>query len=549
MENRNFVCYEDFGAKGDGKTNDFEAMLAAHTYANENRLAVFGTEGKTYLITDTEKDGVARSIIIKTNVNWHGATIIIDDTDIAHEEGAKRNYNTPIFLVEPDEGAIEIDEEKVKAIGALKKTDTKIDLGLGYPAMIVVYNECHRVYIRYGPNANAGSPQHELLIIDAEGNIDPTTPLMHDYEKLTKITARKIDLPELVIENGTVIGRASRVNTIKTLPDGTKVKNKKYFHRHMNVSRSNTLVRNVKNYLEGEISLEDQANGIDGPAYRGFFSATNANNVIFESCVVTARRYYTPGTYGFGATCVNNVVLKNCTQSNFYLKDENGNDTGVNSMEVSPLTKKCICWGLGGTNFCKNMVYDGCTITRFDAHQGLCNGKIINSKVSYINLIGYGDMLIENSLLELKEKTMFQLRADYGATWEGTVTIRNCDVSPNEAVVKRDELTVLAFRWINHDFGYTCHFPSVLLDGVRLTKRDVPVHLVTYGASGEDWAMVDLEDNIHKDILSDGVTANKNPIVPPKFIRVINNEGGHKYYVKKLPFFENTEIEGFVIEN
>ena len=42
------VKYSDFGAVGDGVANDFAAIKAAHDYANEKRLAVEGTPGRTY---------------------------------------------------------------------------------------------------------------------------------------------------------------------------------------------------------------------------------------------------------------------------------------------------------------------------------------------------------------------------------------------------------------------------------------------------------------------------------------------------------------------
>ena len=78
---RGYVTYEDFGALGDGKTNDFEAIMNAHEFANENKLPVRGNSDKTYYISDTELDGVARRIIIKTDVDWCGAHFIIDDTE------------------------------------------------------------------------------------------------------------------------------------------------------------------------------------------------------------------------------------------------------------------------------------------------------------------------------------------------------------------------------------------------------------------------------------------------------------------------------------
>lgn len=551
MKQNNFVSYSDFGAVGDGKTNDFWALRKAHAYANENGLPVMAERDKTYLITDTEDEsGTARFIAIGTDTDWNDCTIIIDDTDIGFEEGPLKNYNRSIFRVDSPIPKIKIeDEETLSKIGALKKTDTKINLKLGYSAMLVIYNSDHRVYVRYGANANSGNPQHELLLVDGEGNIDPTTPIMHDYEKLTQIEVIATELPTLTVKNATVINKASRVNTISYLPDGTRVKNTKYFARNLTVARSNTVIRNVRNYVEGEFTPEEQANGFDGPPYRGFFSASGANNVLIEDCVVSARRYFTPGTYGFGATLVNNIVLKNCKQDNFYLKDENGNSTGINSMEFHPLTKKPISWGLGGTNFCKNMVYDGCEITRFDAHAGLCNGKIINSKVAYINLIGYGEMLIENSRLELKDPTMFQLRRDYGSTWEGTVIIKDCDLAPNEKVIPKDNVYICSAYWANHDFGYKCHFPNLIIDNLRQSERKVPIHIFMYEAASEQFQSLASEPLCHKTVISDGETKNVNPITPPEFIRVINNNDGCKFYMKKLPFFENTEVEGFILED
>jgi len=75
----------------------------------------------------------------------------------------------------------------------------------------------------------------------------------------------------------------------------------------------------------------------------------------------------------------------------------------------------------------------------------------------------------------------------------------------------------------------------------------VPIHIVTYARGNEVIQSLETEPYAHRDTLLSG-EENKNPYVPPKFIRVINNEGGHKFYLKKLPFFENTVIEGVMEE-
>ena len=42
------VRYSDFGAVGDSVTDDFEAILAAHVYANEQGLKVVADPSKVY---------------------------------------------------------------------------------------------------------------------------------------------------------------------------------------------------------------------------------------------------------------------------------------------------------------------------------------------------------------------------------------------------------------------------------------------------------------------------------------------------------------------
>ena len=56
------VTYEDFGAKGDGKTDDINAIAATHAFANQQSLPVKANDGATYYI-----GGKERTAIIKTD--------------------------------------------------------------------------------------------------------------------------------------------------------------------------------------------------------------------------------------------------------------------------------------------------------------------------------------------------------------------------------------------------------------------------------------------------------------------------------------------------
>ena len=76
----------DFGAKGDGKTDDIDAIAATHAVANQNDLLVKANEGASYYIGRKE-----RTAVIRTNTDFGTASFIIDDTEV-------QNYNASVFF-------------------------------------------------------------------------------------------------------------------------------------------------------------------------------------------------------------------------------------------------------------------------------------------------------------------------------------------------------------------------------------------------------------------------------------------------------------------
>src|SRR3546814_17668113 len=83
-----------------------------------------------------------------------------------------------------------------------------------------------------------------------------------------------------------------------------------------------------------------------------------------------------------------------------------------------------------GSNFGKNLLYDGCTLSRFDAHQGVANATVRNSTLGHmgINAIGSGTFTITNSTI--LGRSLINLRPDYGSTWHGELIIQNCVFKP-----------------------------------------------------------------------------------------------------------------------
>ena len=587
MSDKKYVTYEEFGAKGDGVSDDFFAMKAAHDYANENGLAVKANDSATYYIHETRLNGEVQSIIIKTDTSWGDANFIIDDSDISLFADAPTYplHSKHIFRVLSDHASEKIDDrailDKILADGLNRETK-KINIGYDYPVMIIPYNSAHRVYRRRGYGGFRGGLMHEVIVLDKDGNVDPETPVMFDYNGIDYIDVIRLDIKPITIEGGTFTTKASRINNVVVNADGTRTNKSGYIMRGLQVLRSYTTVKNVKHYVTGEIELSEQVKDGQivcvGYGYHGFFAASTANHITFEGCVLTGRRCYHNvtgghlGTYDLTGNEVNKIVFKNCTQSNFWIKiDENlnitaakegdpGATTSLTYVKLDGITVK-VHWGIGGTNFCKNMEYIGSTLSRFDAHAGLYNGKVIDSTVNYLAITGNGDFIVENTRWfsegeGYNSNSLFHLRADYGSTWEGEIKAKNIKAH----YFPEAPMHLFMHSYTNWYFGYVAHFPSISIDNLEvydiktreplaagtnilicsdIVKREPAMHLPTTKNINPIYSDVDddgdgLVDgtNIPYDDFVDtrGIPipesrVNLNPIAPPKYVKILSNEG------------------------
>lgn len=105
-----YITYEMFGAKGDGVTDDYDAIVLAHEAANEQNLPVKAKNGATYYIghmgyfLNPVNDGKSRDLnkggVIKTATDWTGATFIIDDTVLYGDKriiGYNKETGDPVY--------------------------------------------------------------------------------------------------------------------------------------------------------------------------------------------------------------------------------------------------------------------------------------------------------------------------------------------------------------------------------------------------------------------------------------------------------------------
>ncbi|MBO5946216.1 MAG: hypothetical protein J6Q69_06370, partial [Clostridia bacterium] len=507
-----FVTYEDFGAVGNGKLDDFEAIYKTHVFANISGQVVKATAGKTYyihnpiLLAEGDKSASPKEIPIQTNVIWDGAYFIIDDSTISvlkGEHGADF-YNYNIFTVIPNEehelitlSAANGNGELIESLkGNINRSTTKINIPSSEikdwegDIMIIPYNSSHKVYRRRGYGGFEGGSMHEVIVIDKDGNVSAETPIMYDYTNLNYVQVYRLDESSAItLQGGTFETKASSTNCVRTLADGSLDAAGGYINRGIEVSRSYTLVKDIKHKITGEIKLTEQVDSDGkiikcGAAYHGFFAANDANHVTFEDCELMGRRCFarpqggTQGTYDLTGNEVNKIVFKNCIQTNFWVTvvdgsavpaDENtpGALPSMASYTVGSKSLK-MHWGIGGTNYCKNMEYIGSTLSRFDAHAGLYNGKVIDSTVNYLAITGNGNFIVHNTRYFAEgtgygSNSLFHLRSDYGSTWEGDIDLKNVD-----AYVYTSAKTFLFYHnYQNWYFGYQACFPSISIDNLN----------------------------------------------------------------------------------
>ncbi len=417
-----YTTYESFGAVGDGKTDDFDAIIKTHEYANLQGLKVLARETAQYYI-----GGENKTAVIMTDTDWSTARFIIDDRNVA-------SRGSWVFSVPAPESAVTL----TGSISGLQKSDRNLGITLVSDSLVVLTDSNVKRYIRYGGNQNSGSSQTDALLVRENGDISPNAPLIWNFDAVTAAVAYPVDTLPLTLCGG-----------IFTTIANNEESKYNYYARGILIRRSCTVVDGLFHTVKNE--------GKTGAPYTGFINITCCANIEVKNCTLTGHKTYrsvgsgggtvSMGTYDISVSTAINVKFLNCNQTN-------------------DLTDSAY-WGIFGSNYCKNLVYDGCALSRFDAHQGVMNAEIRNSVLGHhgIQLIGSGTALIENTTV--LASNFVTLRSDYGSTWNGEMIIRKCKFYP-----KGTSRTIIGGENPgNHDFGYTCFLPEKIeIDGFSVRR-------------------------------------------------------------------------------
>lgn len=455
------VYYEDYCA-ADGVTNDFPGIILAHKVANETNAKVKALRNpnnpKTFYLS-TEGFTSFETAVIKTDTDWTGASFILDDSYL--KAGHTTENELWYFTVKSDyevqkgtaayhrdasnnvvwDGTIDL----FGKVHSIMRDQTSIDVsGLNLPeeGLLYIRNGYSTNFVRTGstPEAsNNGKEQMEAIILHSDGTIDSLTPVLWDYTEFTQYWYHPIDPTVLQITGGTF---TTLVNTINGRP---------YVHRGIQILRSNVLVEGVTHILDEDVKNKDTIS-----PYYGFFSVEEAAYVTLKDCQLSS--HYKAKVTGTNTAPYDITYRLACC---IYLE---------HITEVTDIMDGTR-WGIMGTNYCKDLRANNCSMTRFDVHAGTESVTLTNSEIGIlgINIVGDGLAYFDN--VKCCGTHYICIRHDYGSTWHGNLVIKNAywyvtyELNP-----ERGNATPIMIELMNNgltQYGYTCYLPTnVLIDGM-----------------------------------------------------------------------------------
>ena len=432
------VYYSDFGAVGDGKTDDFKAILDTHLFANDGGQKVMGDYGAKYYIGDT----FDREIPVRTDTDFNTATFIINDKgDTAYE-----NRNLGFFQIAREYSQVNYNKAQIEELCGAGHTISLTDRELPWitplldgKSLVRVINGNHRDFIRHGANENSGSTRRDTYVINPDGTLEEDVPIAFEFTEITKIEVNRVDDNPITIENG-FFEHLCCETVAKT---NFAVKYHAYY-RGIKIYRPNTTLKNIKHTMKEEPTLNvfgtkdkmgDTKVGAstygtrdESYPYYGFFYVQQTYNTHIQDCIIDGHTtYYEDKPFTASTGSVPNpvpagsydLIVENSSRT--YLKNvvqQDNEYTGLGDQRY---------WGIMSSNFNKNIHFEDCKINRYDAHQGFWNATLKNTTIGHsFNVVGGGYLYCEN-VTKITGSAFISHRGDYGATFDGDITLINCE--------------------------------------------------------------------------------------------------------------------------
>ena len=353
------VYYEDFGAKGNGITDDYQAMYNAHIFANECGQTVCGKDGAHYMVGAAS---LTRTIPVMTDVNFNGATITVNDFG----SDAYKYRNVKLFTTTRQYAAVYLTGEEVYALyeeyrAANPDAPEKLVIDStteSFPwlapklvtgSMVRIISKNHKDFVRWGANQSSGSNRMDVFMVEANGDFvretdtdldgngvigNVTTPVAYSFgctdvndpsvtqscidsgnfnSDITELIIYRNDDNPITIENGTFYNICCQA----VAETEFKVKYHAYY-RGFELFRSNVTIQNIKhrmkdepemhivqnqnNHLECDEYCDNYGSRQESYPYYGFFFIQYTSNLLIKDCSLTGHTVYYEDKPATGST-------------------------------------------------------------------------------------------------------------------------------------------------------------------------------------------------------------------------------------------------------
>ena len=339
------VSYADFGAIGDGESDDFDSIKQAHLYANQYGHTVTAEAGAVYYIAS-----IPSTINISTDVCWNYATFIIDNRSYSSASSA---LPESLFTVTADHIPLTLDEEddriqSINANGGIPSSTEKIYLALGYPAMLTVENSIG---------------QKQIFLIDKDGNVDPSTPILTEFGNIAKMKVIRTDEAPITLQKG-------KFTTLVAKDAGSAP-----LSANILINRSNTRIYDIA-YM-----INDEDPDTVASPYKAFIEISDCCNVSVSNYSFDAHRSEgLQRSYAISLSFSINASFTNCSQANFYKAD--GSTVNSNSQ------------GCFFAEYSRNFLLSACRISVFSARTEIYGATV--KDYSVFSLIDSDSVTLEN---------------------------------------------------------------------------------------------------------------------------------------------------------
>lgn len=394
------VNVKDYGAKGDGTTDDTSAITDAAAAARDMGIPLAFEPNKNYYLASPVP------IPIYTSVNFNNSKITSNES---------AGPDQALFTIMSTKSTLSLSSIQQAAIGPIDAKTRRIPALSGYGMRLVqLENSAIQANARSGSSTMQSRNLFTSFIVDDRGYL-----LTSNSIAMSNFTSAKL----IPVDETTIVIENLHIHSTD-LVDGSG-----YTFRNIQTSRSNVIHRNITHTVD---------DGAGKRANAGMFSANDCANLLYENIRGHTSKSGTNGSYDLAFTKVIGLTLSN-----------------VRGQDFEP--DAAVTWGVFASYTCKDVLVTNCQLSRVDAHRGIENLTVKDSTIGGkgITVTGKGKLHLENLIVH--SSALVSLRGDYGGSWEGPIEIRDIThfVRPNQPY------PVIITTTFYHNFPYLVDYSGL----------------------------------------------------------------------------------------